>query len=66
MRLGKTKSSNLRPACLIPFLNGVASRGRNLELNRALSLVLHEHGARRYLVVVADVPDLEADQIAAA
>ena len=66
MRLGKTKSSDLGPACLIHFCTASRSRGRDLELNRVLSLVLHDHGARRYLLAMADVPDLEADQIAAA
>ena len=66
MRLGKTKSSDLGPACLIHFCTASRSRGRDLELNRVLSLVLHDHGARRYLLAMADIPDLEADQIAAA
>ena len=36
------------------------------ELDRALGLVLHDHRARCHLVAVADVPDLQPHQVAAA
>jgi hypothetical protein len=51
---------------LDPLLDGVACCWCDLELNRPLGLVLHDNGARRHLVAVADVPDPEADQVAAA
>jgi hypothetical protein len=56
----------LQPCLLDPRLHGVACRSRDLELDRALGLVLHHHGAGCYLVAVADVSDLEADEVAAA
>jgi hypothetical protein len=37
-----------------------------LEPHRALGLVLQDHGAGRHLVAVADVPNLQAAQVAAA
>ena len=48
---------------LDPLLDSVARCGRDLELNRALSLVLHDDGPRCHLVTVADVPDLEAESV---
>jgi hypothetical protein len=54
-----------QPGLLDPLLDGVAGCWGELELNRTLSLLLHHHGARCHLVAVADVPDLEAGEIAA-
>jgi len=47
----------------MPDNQGVPSRG---ELHRALGLVLHHHCASCHLITVAGVPDLEADEVAAA
>ena len=66
MRLGNTKSSALQSSLLNPLLYSVSGRRRDLELHRALGLVLHHHGASCHLITVADVPDLEADEVAAA
>jgi hypothetical protein len=51
---------------LDPFLHRVTGTRRDLELHWALSLVLHHHGAGCSLIPVADVPDLQADEVAAA
>ena len=54
-------------ACLLdPFLHSVAGCRRDLELHRTLRLVLHHHRARCHLVAMADVSDLETDEITAA
>ena len=62
----KQKVVRLQAGLLDPLLHSVSGRGRDLELHRTLRLVLHDHGASRHLVAVADVPDLQADQVAAA
>ena len=55
-----------QPGSLDPLLHGLP-RGRcDLELHGALSLVLHHHGTGGHLVAVADVPNLEADEVATA
>src|SRR4051812_28043091 len=51
---------------LYPRLQRISRGLRNLELHRALGLVLHDDGARAHLLAVAYVPDLERDEIAAA
>jgi len=51
---------------LDPRLQGVSGGGRDLELHRALSLVLHHDRTGCHLVAVAEVPDFEADENAAA
>jgi hypothetical protein len=38
-----------------PDVNGVARRGRDLELHRTLSLVLHDHGAASDMITMAHV-----------
>lgn len=38
----------------------------DLEMHRTLGLVLHDDGACRHGFAVADVPDLESDEVAAA
>jgi hypothetical protein len=53
----------LQPRLLDPLLHGLAGRRRDLNLHRALGLVLHYHGAYCHLVAVADVPELEADKV---
>ena len=62
------KHEGVRPQSrlLDPLLDGVACCGREFELNRALRLVLHQHGARCHLVAVADVTNLKANEVAAA
>ena len=49
-----------QPGLLHPLLHGFARGRGDLELHRALSLVLHDHGARSHLVAMANVPDLLA------
>jgi len=44
----------------------LAGRRRDLELHRALRLALHCDGAGCHLIDVTDVPNPEADQVAAA
>lgn len=50
---------------LDPGQYGVSRRRSDLELDRALRLVLHHDGTGRHLVSMADVADLEGDEIAA-
>jgi len=56
----------LQPGLLDPLLHRIPGGRCDLELHRALGLVLHHHGTGCHLVAVADVPDLEADEVAAA
>lgn len=56
----------LQPRLLDSLLHSFAGRGCDLELHRALSLVLHHRGASGHLITVADVPDLEMFAIAGA
>ena len=56
----------LQPCVLDPRLHGLPGRRRDLELHGSLGLVLHDDGARSDLVAMADVPDSEAQQVAAA
>jgi hypothetical protein len=56
----------LQPGLLDPSLQGIPAGLCDLKLHRTLRLVLHDDGARRHLVAVAHVPDLESDEIAAA
>jgi hypothetical protein len=51
---------------LDPLVDGVWGCWCDLELDWPLGLVLHDDGARRHLVTVADVPDPNADRVAAA
>jgi len=51
---------------LDPFLNGVTSRGRDFELDRTLGLVLHDDRPRCHLIAVANVPDLECNEVTSA
>jgi hypothetical protein len=51
---------------LDPRLQGVPGGLRDLELDGALGLVLHDDGARCHLVAVAHVPHPEGDEVAAA
>ena len=60
----RTGSHRTRP--LDPLLYGIAGRRRDLELHRALGLVLHNHGPTCHMVAVMHVPDLEADEVAPA
>ena len=54
-----------QPGLLDPLLHGFARGRGDLELDWTLGLVLHDHGAGGHLVAVADVPDLQTDEIAA-
>jgi hypothetical protein len=60
------KVLGLQPCLLDPLLRSFPGRLRDLELHRALSLVLHHHSAGCHLVAVAYVPDLETDEVATA
>lgn len=62
----KHKVVRLQSGLLDPILYSVSRRRRDFELDRVLGLVLHDHRARCDVATVADVPDLQADQIAAA
>ena len=53
----------LQSRLLDPPLHGIAGGRRDLELNRALRLVLHHHRARGHLLAVANVPDLERYEV---
>ena len=48
---------------LDPLLHGVARRRRDLELDGPLGLVLHHDRPRGHLIAVADVPDLQNDEV---
>ncbi|MNR10921.1 hypothetical protein D3C85_1271950 [compost metagenome] len=50
---------------LDPRLHSLAGSGRELELHRTLRLVLHHCCPWGNLLSVADVPDLQANKIAA-
>ena len=63
---GEQEVLRLQHSQLDPGLQGVAGSLRDLELHWALRLVLHDDSARRHLVAVTHVPDLERDKIAAA
>lgn len=56
----------LQSSLLDPRLQRIPGGLGDLELNRALGLVLHDDGARRHLVTMAHVPYPEGDEIAAA
>ena len=62
----KQKVLGFQPCLLDPVLDGVARCLRDLELHRALGLVLQHYGATCHLVAVADVTDLETNQVASA
>src|SRR4051794_6853145 len=63
---GKHEVVGPQSRLLDPSLHGIAGSRCDLELHGALSLVLHHHGPSSDLLAVADVPDLEADEVAAA
>src|SRR4030095_3030958 len=62
---GEQEVLRLQLGLLDPLLHGIPSCRSDLELHRALRLVLHHHGAGCHLIAVADVPDLEANEVAA-
>lgn len=47
-----------------PGLHGLSGRCRDFELNWPLGLVLHDDGAGRHLVAMANVSDFQCDQVA--
>src|SRR5690606_4198834 len=51
---------------LYPRLQGISGGRRDLELDRALGLVLQDDSSRCDLIPMADVADLQSDQVAAA
>lgn len=55
-----------QPRLLDPLLHGITGGRRDLELHRALGIVLHHHGAGCDLVAMANVPHFEADEVTAA
>ena len=56
----------LQSGGLDPLLHGVTGSWRDLELNGSLGLVLHHDGPRGELVAVADVADLEGNEVTSA
>ena len=56
----------LQLGLLDPCLQGVPGGLGDLELYWALGLVLHDDGARRQLIAMTHVADLEGDEVAAA
>lgn len=56
----------LQPSLLDPRLQRLPGGLGYHELNRALGLVLHDDGARRHLIAMAHVPNLESDEVTAA
>ena len=56
----------LQPRGLDPRLRGVTGSRRDLELNGSLGLVLHHDSPRGDLVAVANVADLERNEVASA
>jgi hypothetical protein len=63
---GEEEGFRLQPGKPNPRLQSVPGSWRDLELHGALGLVLHDSGARRNLVSMTDVSDLEGDEIASA
>lgn len=63
---GEEKVIRLQLSLFDPSLQGVAGSCRDLELDRALGLVLHYDRACRDWVAMADVSDLEGEEIASA
>jgi hypothetical protein len=63
---GKREVLWLAPGLLDPSLQSVTGGPRDLELHRALGLVLHDEGAASYLIPMAHVPNLEGDKVASA
>jgi len=62
---GEEKVPRLQPGLLDPRLQGIPGGLRDLELHRTLRLVLHDDGARRHLVSMTHVPDLQGHKVAA-
>ena len=60
------ESSDFSPGLLDPGLQDVPGCLRDLELDRSLRQMLHDDGARRHLVAMTHVPDLERDEVASA
>ena len=63
---GKQEVLRLQPRLPDPHLHSIPGRRRDLELHWALGLVLHDDGACRNLVAMADIPDFESDEVASA
>lgn len=63
---GKEEVLGFQPSMPDPRLQGISGGCRDFELNRPLSLVLHDDGSGRHLVAVADVSDCECNQVAPA
>jgi hypothetical protein len=51
-----------QPRDFDPLLDSLTGRGRDLELDRSLRLVLHHDSPRGQLLAVANVPDLEGNE----
>jgi len=65
-RAGEQEVLRLQTGLLDPGLQGFPGGLGDLELHRALGLVLHDDRACRHLVAMTHVPHLERDEIAAA
>jgi hypothetical protein len=63
---GEQEVLGLQPGLLDPRLQRVPRGLGDLELHRSLGLVLHDDGARRQLIAMTHVADLEGDEVAAA
>ena len=63
---GEEEGFRPQPGKLDPRLQSVPGGCRDLELHGALGLVLHDSRARRDLVSMTDISDLEGDEIASA
>jgi hypothetical protein len=62
---GEEEVIRLQASLLDPRLQGIPGGLRDLELNWALGLVLHDDGARRHLVTMTNVSNLQGNEVAA-
>lgn len=61
---GKQEVIRLQFRLLDPHLQGLSGDCRDLELNWALGLVLHDDRSRGHLVTMGHVTDLECNEVA--
>jgi hypothetical protein len=61
---GEDEVIRLQASLLDPRLQGIPGGRRDLELDRALGLVLQDDGARGNLVPMTNISDLQSDEIA--
>ncbi|MDN4592037.1 hypothetical protein DBA29_26500 [Xenophilus aerolatus] len=60
---GEQKVLRPQTCCLDPLLDGITCGAGDLELHRTLGLLLHDDSARGDLLAVADVMDLERNEV---